>query len=115
MPPSSPSFPERLRAAREQRGLSQADLAQQAEFEPSAISHFESGRRAPSFDNLKRLAAALNVATDYLLGREERFGAAGPTADRLFRNAERVTARDLEQLADFAQMLAEKNKPKPGS
>ena len=62
-------FPERLRTAREKRGLSQGDLANRARFQASAISHFETGTRKPSFDNLRRLADALEVTTDYLLGR----------------------------------------------
>lgn len=109
---SSANFPERLRAARDRRGVSQADLAAKSGFEPSAISHFESGRRSPSFENLRRLADALNVSTDYLLGRDEHVGAAGPAAQKLYRNAEKLTERDLEQIADFAEMLARKNKPR---
>ena len=52
--------------AREMRGLSQAELGKKAQLQPTAISHFETGGRAPSFDNLRRLADALNVSTDYL-------------------------------------------------
>ena len=71
MTSSAPSgaFPERLRSAREKRGLSQGELAKRAGFQASAISHFETGSRKPSFDNLRRLADALEVTTDYLLGR----------------------------------------------
>jgi len=32
------------------------------------ISHFERGRRQPLVHNLVRLATALNVSTDFLLG-----------------------------------------------
>ncbi|GIK23627.1 MAG: hypothetical protein BroJett005_30410 [Ignavibacteriota bacterium] len=114
----SARFPDRLRAARELRKLSQSDLAERAGFQPSAVSHFETGRRSPSFDNLKRLADALDVTTDYLLGRvEEPKGgtpaAAGPTVNRLFRNAERMSQDDLQTLADFADMLAKKGRQKP--
>ena len=45
------------------------ELAERTGFHPSAVPHFETGQRAPSFDNLKRLADALDVTTDYLLGR----------------------------------------------
>jgi ribosome-binding protein aMBF1 (putative translation factor) len=115
--PASSKFSDRLRAARELRKLSQSELAERAGLQPSAVSHFETGRRAPSFDNLKRLADALHVTTDYLLGRvDEPRGrsrtAAGPTVDKLFRNAEKMSQVDLQTLADFADMLAEKNRPK---
>jgi transcriptional regulator with XRE-family HTH domain len=64
--PSCPSdiFPSRLRAAREIRGLNQRDLAEKAGMQGSAMSHFETGGGKPSFDNLRRLADALDVATD---------------------------------------------------
>ena len=108
---------DRLRAARENRQISQADLAQRSGLQPSAISHFESGRRSPSFDNLRRLADALEVTTDYLLGRANdpkgsSSAAVGPVAGQLFRNAEKLSQDDLQMLADFADMLARKKKAK---
>lgn len=61
-------FHQRLRLIREVRGLSQSELARSAEMQPSAIAHFESGRRLPSFENLRALAIALRCTADYLLG-----------------------------------------------
>jgi transcriptional regulator with XRE-family HTH domain len=104
------SFPELLRKIREDKGLSQSELAHKAGFQPSAISHFESGRRSPSFENLKRLADALSVTIDYLLGRETDPKSAGPVAEQLFRNFGQMSADDQESLAKIAKMLAEKNK-----
>lgn len=106
---SSP-FPDILRKTREDKGLSQADLAEKAGMQPSAISHFEAGRRSPSFDNLKRLADALNVTIDFLLGRQREPQPAGPAADQLFRNFEKMSAKDQETLSSFAKLLADKNK-----
>jgi len=62
-------FAQRLKKAREKRGIGQQQLAEAAFLPPSSISHFESGSRKPSFDNLRRIAAALDVSTDFLLGR----------------------------------------------
>lgn len=103
------SFGERLRRIRKEKRLNQADLAERTGFQPSAISHFESGRRAPSFDNLKKLADALAVTTDFLLGRATVPTTAGPVAEKLFRNFAKMTAEDQDDLAKFAAMLAEKN------
>jgi transcriptional regulator with XRE-family HTH domain len=103
-------FSERLRAAREIRKLSQGDLATKTGFQPSAISHFETGGRSPSFDNLKRLADALNVTTDYLLGRTEEAGITGPAIGKLFRHAEHFTDDDLKALENMAEALAKKNR-----
>ena len=53
------------------RGFSQCDLAAKTGLRQVAISFFETGRRSPSLANLKRLADALEVTTDYLMGRSE--------------------------------------------
>lgn len=113
---STPSseFKDRLRKAREEKGLSQAQLAEKTGLQPSAISHFEAGRRAPSFDNLRSLADALGITTDHLIGREQRGVAAGPVAEKLFRHAGEMTQRDLESLAEFAETLARKNRKEGG-
>lgn len=104
------SFGDRLRKIREDKGLSQSELAHKTGFQPSAISHFESGRRSPSFENLKRLADALSVTIDFLLGRESEPKSAGPIAEQLFRDFGRMSADDQESIAKFAKLLAEKNK-----
>lgn len=103
------SFPDNLRKARETKGLSQSELAEKSGFQPSAISHFEAGRRAPSFENLRRLADALNVTIDYLLGRQSDPLPAGPAAEQLFRDYKNLTSKDQETLSSFAKMLADKN------
>jgi transcriptional regulator with XRE-family HTH domain len=115
MTKSSPSdiFPERLRQARELRRLSQAELASRAELQPSAVSHFETGTRRPSFDNLRRLADALQVSTDYLIGRSESPSGA-PTADVLYRNIERLSASDRDFAADMISKLASRNRKREG-
>ena len=102
-------FPGRLRAARENRRLSQGDLASRAGLRRSAISHFETGTRKPSFDNLRRLADALEVTTDYLLGRvSDSQALAG--ADRLHRHLDRLSADDRDIAEGFLKILAKKAK-----
>ena len=105
--PPNDIFSERLKAARNKRDLSQEALAKRANLQPSAISHFETGTRKPSFDNLKRLADALEVTTDYLLGRvEDMQDLAG--ADRLHRHLDQLSSGDRDVAADFLEILARK-------
>lgn len=99
-------FPQRLRQARELRELSQADLAKRARLQPSAVSHFETGSRKPSFANLRRLADALSVSIDYLLGRSESVGGSDHTADVLYRDIEQLSASDREIVRDMAKAMA---------
>lgn len=102
-------FPERLRAARDLRKLNQGELATKAGLQPSWISHFETGARKPSFDNLLRLAEALKVTTDYLLGRVDDV-AAYASANKLHRHIELMSDSDRELTEHFVEMLAAKAK-----
>lgn len=100
-------FPERLRVARARRELSQEALAKRANLQPSAISHFETGTRKPSFDNLRRLADALEITTDYLLGRvKEMQETAG--ADKLHRHLDRLSSADRETAERVLRALADR-------
>ena len=103
-------FKTRLRGARDLRRLSQSDLAERSGLQPSAISHFETGRRSPSFDNLRKLADALAVTIDYLLGRVEKSSTSGPRAEQMFRDWDEMSDADQETVAAFTAMLAEKEK-----
>lgn len=105
------TFPDRLREARERRRLNQGELAERAGLQASAISHFETGTRKPSFDNLRRLSDALEVTTDYLLGRVDRPEALAG-ADRLHRDIERLSAADRTIAEGIIRQLAERNKAK---
>jgi len=60
-------FKHRLRLIRSVREMTQLDLAKKAGFHATHISHFETGERHPSADNLRALCLALNVSADYLL------------------------------------------------
>jgi transcriptional regulator with XRE-family HTH domain len=101
-------FPDRLRTARERRGLSQGQLAERAGLQASAVSHFETGGRKPSFDNLKRLADALNITTDYLLGRTSDMEGSAATADRLHRHYAGLSTEYQDMADEFMRMLAQK-------
>lgn len=58
----------RMRTLRQQRGLSQARVAEMAGLSPSAISQMESGAIRPSLTVLLRIALALGVGVNALLG-----------------------------------------------
>jgi transcriptional regulator with XRE-family HTH domain len=101
-------FQERLRRARELRQLNQAELATRTGLQPSAVSHFETGTRQPSFDNLRRLADALAVSIDYLLGRSESIGGVAQTTDVLYRNIEQLSATDRDVVNTIAEAMRNK-------
>lgn len=61
---------QRLKQLREDRSLSQADLAEVSGIPQSNISRYERGIDIPA-PNLIKLASALQVTADYLLGVSE--------------------------------------------
>ena len=103
-------FTERLKAARQTRGLGQAELATKSGLPVTSISHFESGNRKPSFDNLRRLSKALDASTDYLLGRVADLGGTGAMGDQLYRDVKNLSGRDREIAEDFMKVLAAKSR-----
>lgn len=60
---------ERIRDLREDRDLTQAELARLLNCTQACYSHYESGKRDIPTEVLNRLADFYSVSTDYLLGR----------------------------------------------
>lgn len=104
------SFRRRLRAARALRGLSQSDLAERAGLLQSAVSHYETGSRRPSFTNLRRIAEAMEVTTDYLVGRTEAPGTADPADEPLLRDFDRLSLADRQLARDLVANLAKRSR-----
>ena len=83
-----------LRSLRELRRLTQAELGARAGIAAASISHFETGQRAPSLDSLVKLADALEVSVDGLLGRAAMDSTA--QVDPVFLKASRADAQTLD-------------------
>jgi transcriptional regulator with XRE-family HTH domain len=65
--PSATKFGTRVRYSREALGYTQEDVASLTGLKPSAISHFETGNRLPSYENLRSLVIVLKISADFLL------------------------------------------------
>ena len=101
-------FGQRLLEAREARGWTQAELARRAMLPAMMISHYETGARAnPSLITLQRLADALEVAIEWLLGRtDEKTPVSGPLA-ALFRSAAEQKGERLDAIKSVLRSLTE--------
>lgn len=64
----------RIRAIRESQNLTQDQLAELASLNRVTIAKYESGRIEPGAKALARIADALGVSADVLLGRSEENG-----------------------------------------
>jgi len=108
-------FAQRLRHVREDiRKLTQAQLGQLCGLPATSISHFEKedGTRKPSFDNLRGLGRALNVTTDYLLGRTEDLQGGAALDEKLYRDVKSLSDADRLIAENLIRQLAARSRPK---
>lgn len=98
------TFATRLMAARKLRDMTQGDLGKRAGIDMSAISHFESGTRAPSLANLEKIVVALDVSADYLLGAVDTM-ASGASGLALCRRIDKLSDRDRAVVADLVRAM----------
>lgn len=72
-PPSkdAPPFGQRLAAARERRGLSQQDLADQLNMTRSMVAYYERRAKNPTLEFIERAADVLKVSVAELIGRAD--------------------------------------------
>lgn len=80
-------FPEKLRALRKSRKLTQAQLAEQCKVSQQAIQQWEKGKTYPDLRTFSLLLAALRVSADFLMGNKSTQGdeeiSSMPTTDKL--------------------------------
>jgi transcriptional regulator with XRE-family HTH domain len=97
---------ERIKSARGQVGLSQAELAKKLGVSAGAVGQWEIGRGVPATERLATLADLLSISLDALLGKPQPTGTAGAS--------DAATTDDLHLLAearrlgvDLRQVVAE--------
>ncbi len=92
-----------LKSLRELRQLTQAELGRRAGMGSASVSHFETGQRAPSLESLVRLADALEVSVDVLLGRIAV--EASTQVDPVFLRASRASTATRDTIRKVTEAL----------
>jgi len=64
-------FGERLAYIRKEKKISQSDLAKRIGIHPNVLGRYERGEARPFVEMAAKLAIALGVSTDYLLGNSD--------------------------------------------
>ena len=64
-------FTERMARAMFMKGIRQSEIVYKTGIDKGSISSYINGRYKPSADNIAKIADALGVTSDWLLGREE--------------------------------------------
>ncbi len=99
----------RIRAARQERGLTQGELAAQIGVSRSAVAQWETGRAGQVTGNLARIANVLGVGVEFLMhGAAERAANEAATADELamLRLYRACSPEDRQILLRTARRLA---------
>ena len=94
-----------LRKFRDLRGLTQAQMGARSAIGAASISHFETGQRTPTLQTIVKLADALDVTVDALLGRAPVESSAH--VDPVFLQASKADAQTLETVRRVAEAILE--------
>lgn len=95
-------FCKRLRDTRAARMLTQDELAERADISRVMVSRYETGAVIPTVDVLIRIADALNISIDYLLGREDQVFPSSPQKSDVPTNTEQNDLpQNRDELRDF--------------
>lgn len=64
-------FGEKLKRLREEKGLTQENIARRLCISRATVSKYESGRRKPDIETMKTLSKYYGVSVDYIIGMTE--------------------------------------------
>ncbi|MBC8570603.1 helix-turn-helix domain-containing protein [Zongyangia hominis] len=111
-------FADTLRALRQNKGMTQAQLARRLGVSSSTVGMYEQGRRVPHSEMLGKIASLFGVSVDYLLGEHPISGTMelrdlAPQVRRLLLqneglmfNGTPLSADDVDKLLDALMMGA---------
>ena len=99
------NFNENLKEARLKSGLSQKELSENIGVAKSTYSLYESGKREPNVNTIKKIASALNVSADILLGIDDQ-----PTTLADINDGDEYTESELEEIKNFAEFVKNRRK-----
>lgn len=112
------SLSEKITRLRQRKGWNMSDLARATDIPQPTIWRLEKGIiLQPKAGILQRLAQALEVSTDYLLGEEtassfDELLRHDPLGQAIFRNYEALDPQAREQVRSFVNWLMEEKKKK---
>ena len=93
-------FNENLKMAREQKNLTQKEVADSIGVAKSTYSLYESGEREPNVQTIKKIADTLNVSAVELLGLNSE-----PTTIAAHKDGENFTPEELDKIEEYKRLL----------
>lgn len=107
------SFGAKLKKCRKDMSLSQKEFGQKIGVAESTVSLYESNKRFPDADTLKKISALFEVSLDYLLGNEPAKAAQPKTTGRgvripvLGRVVAGIPIEAVEEILDYEEITPE--------
>ena len=98
-------FGQQVRALRNERGWSQAQLVEASSTSEEWIRRIEHGARSPSFDTVEAISSALGVSTARLFAG---YNGTAPKFERLAAVAADLNDAELDWLADTVRVLLQR-------
>ena len=91
-----------IKKIRLEKGIRQNDFADMLKVKQATVSGWESGRREPDIESLKRMSVILDCSIDELLGNKEK-----PVVrdDELSRKLSRLSDENLQRMEDYVDLL----------
>jgi transcriptional regulator with XRE-family HTH domain len=104
-----------LRTSFGQTGLSQEALAAKLGVATNTISRWETGTYEPTLDDLEKLSREFGVSILEFFPKVERSDERTESVDALLRTAQKLDAKDLEELRRYAEFRRARSIYRPKS
>ena len=99
-----------LKKLRQLNGVTQTEFAKALGVAGGTVGNWESGKREPDLDTIKRIAEYFHSTTDYLIGKETNKDEEVKVA--LFGGDTEVTDEMWQEVKQFAEYVKNKNSNK---
>ena len=104
-------FDKILKLLRNEKNMSQQELADALGISKSSINMYERGERQPNFEVLETIADFFNVDIDYLLGRTNKTTKIiNPNTIAAHFDGDEYTPEELDEVKAFAEFVKSKRK-----
>lgn len=100
----------RIKEIRQSLKYTQLQLAKLAGLTPAAICQYESGSRKPTIEAAQKIASALSVSVETLIGEEGVDTNESIVPQTLLRHYSRLSDQDKKHLEDYIKFLVKKSK-----
>ena len=105
------TFGERLKAIREQKGLSQRELGERLGVRQQTIAQYEKAVDLPKMKTIEKIAKALNISTKELLGIAVTYEPESTLAAHF--DGDEYTEEELNEIRQFAAFVKSKRNTAP--